>query len=235
MRDANVTSCLVVVAKQPERGKVKTRIALAVGDDRAVEMYRCALFDTLALAMSITDVAHFVTYAPATDDARDYFEQVAPAFELIPQQGATLGERLGGVFAHLLQRYSPVVSVGSDSPDLPAAFLTQAVEILRGKADVVLGPADDGGYYLLGMQTMQPTLFESIHWSTEVVAEQTRQRAADARLQLVELPPWHDLDTVDDLQALVAPGAPLLRAFIAECTRKVGCNEDTSSSRMESR
>ena len=220
MRDASVTPCLVVVAKQPERGKVKTRIAAALGDDRAVELYRRALFDTLALAMSITDVAHVLTYTPATDDARDYFEQVAPAFERIPQPGATLGERLGGVFAHLLQRYSPVVAIGSDSPDLPAAFIARAVEILRGKADVVLGPADDGGYYLLGMQTMQPTLFERIHWSTEVVAEQTRERAADARLQLAELPPWHDLDTVDDLRALVAPGAPLSRAFIAEINTK---------------
>ncbi len=215
-----MTPCLVVVAKQPELGKVKTRIAAVLGDDRTVEMYRCALFDTLALVLSITDVAHVVTYAPATNVARDYFKQVAPEFELIPQQGATLGERLSGVFTHLLQRYSPVVSIGSDSPDLPATFLTQAVEILRGKADVVLGPAVDGGYYLLGMQTMQPTLFESIQWSTEVVAEQTRQRAADAQLKLAELPLWHDLDTVDDLQALVAPGAPRLRAFIAEMNTK---------------
>ena len=215
-----MTPCLVVVAKQPEFGKVKTRIAAVLGDDRTVELYRRALFDTLALALSVTDVAHVVTYAPATDVARDYFKQVAPAFELIPQQGATLGERLGRVFAHLLQRYSPVVSIGSDSPDLPAAFIARAFAILCGEADVVLGPADDGGYYLLGMHTMQPTLFESIHWSTEVVAEQTRQRAADAQLKLAELPPWHDLDTVDDLQALVAPGAPRLRAFIAEMNTK---------------
>ncbi len=215
-----MTACLVVVAKRPERGKVKTRIAAVLGDDRALELYRSALFDTLALAMSITDVAHVLTYAPATDDARDYFEQVAPAFELIPQSGASLGERLGGVFAHLLQRYRPVVSIGSDSPDLPPAFIARAFEMLRGEADVVLGPADDGGYYLLGMQTMQPTLFERIHWSTEVVAEQTRQRAADARLRLAELPLWHDLDIVDDLRALVAPGAPLLRALIAAMNTK---------------
>lgn len=220
VRPSNVAPCLVVVAKQPELGKVKTRIAAVLGDDRAVELYRCALFDTLALATSITDVAHVLTYAPATDDARDYFKQVAPAFELFPQPGATLGERLGGAFAHLLRRYGPVVSIGSDSPDLPAAFIARAFEILRGEADVVLGPADDGGYYLLGMQTMQPTLFEGIHWSTNVVAEQTRDRAADAQLKLVELPPWHDLDTVDDLRALVAPGAPLLRAFIAEMNTK---------------
>lgn len=230
-----MSPCLVVVAKQPERGRVKTRIAAALGDDRAVELYRCALFDTLALALSITDVAHVLTYAPPTDDARRYFEQIAPAFELLAQQGNALGERLSGIFARLLQRHSPVVSIGSDGPDLPAAFITRAFETLRGETDVVLGPAADGGYYLLGMRSMQPTLFERINWSTEVVAEQTRQRAADARLQLAELPPWHDLDTVDDLQALVAPGAPLSRAFVAALNTKDANNENTSGGCVEGR
>ena len=212
--------CLVVVAKQPERGQVKTRIAAALGDDQALELYQCALFDTLALALSIADVSHALSYAPPTNAARGYFERIAPAFALIPQQGVALGERLGGIFARLLQRHSPVVAIGSDSPDLPAAFISRAFEVLRGQTDIALGPAADGGYYLLGMRSMQPTLFERINWSTEFVAEQTRQRAVDARLQLAELPLWHDLDTVADLRALVAPGAPLSRAFVAALNTK---------------
>ena len=205
----------MVVAKQPEAGKVKTRIAAALGDDRAAEVCRCALLDTLALALSISDVAHALSYAPPTDDARRYFEDIAPAFLLMPQSGATLGERLSDTLAHFLSRFSPVVVIGSDGPDLPAAFVTRAFDILRNRSDVVLGPANDGGYYLIGMRSMQPILFERIDWSTEAVARQTRERAGEAALILVELPHWHDLDTVADLQALVDPGAPLTRAFVA--------------------
>ena len=209
-----------MAAKQPERGKVKTRIASALGDDRAAEVYRCALLDTLALALSIGDVTHALSYAPPTDAARRYFAEIAPAFLLIPQAGATLGERLDDTLARLLPRFSPVVLIGSDGPDLPAAFLTRAFGLLRDGVDVVLGPADDGGYYLIGMTSMQPMLFERIDWSTEAVAQQTRERAGEAALNLVELPHWHDLDTVADLQALVDPGAPLTRAFVAGLNTK---------------
>lgn len=215
-----MSPCLVVIAKQPERGKVKTRIAKALGDDRATELYRCALHDTLALAASIENVAYALSYAPPTEEGRRYFEQVAPAFALIPQQGATFGERLSGTFARLLQHHSPVVLIGSDSPDLPAALIEQAFALLRTNADAVLGPADDGGYYLLGLRSMQPALFDRIDWSTDAVTPQTRQRAADAGLRMADLSSWHDLDTVDDLQALVAPGAPLTRQFVAALNAK---------------
>jgi len=210
-----MSPCLVVIAKQPESGKVKTRIAAALGDDRAAELYRCALHDTLALARSVDGVAYALSYAPPTADGRRYFEGIAPEFTLIPQQGTIFGERLSGTFSRLLLEYGPVVLIGSDSPDLPTELIDRAFSLLATNADVVLGPADDGGYYLLGMRAMQPALFERIDWSTEVVTSQTRQRAADAKLHVVDLPTWHDLDTVDDLQALQAPGAPLTRAFVA--------------------
>ena len=215
-----VSPCLVVMAKRPERGRVKTRIASVLGAERAAEVYRRALLDTLALALSIDDVTHALSYAPTTDDARRYFVDIAPTFLLMPQSGATFGERLSGTLGRLLACFSPVVLIGSDGPDLPAAFVARAFEILRDRSDVVLGPANDGGYYLIGMRSMQPILFERIDWSTEVVARQTRERACEAALNLVELPPWHDLDTVADLQALVDPGAPLTRAFVAELNAK---------------
>ena len=135
----------MVAAKQPEPGKVKTRIASVLGDARAAELYRCALLDTLALALTISDVTHALSYAPPTDDARRYFADIAPTFLLMPQSGATLGERLGDTLARLLSRFSPVVMIGSDGPDLPAAFLTRAFDLLRDRIDVVIGPANDGG------------------------------------------------------------------------------------------
>lgn len=208
-------ACLVVIAKQPESGKVKTRIAAALGDDRAAELYRCALHDTLDLVRSVERVQHVLSYSPPTDDGRRYFARVAAEFTLIPQQGTTFGERLSNTFSRLLANYSPVVLIGSDSPDLPAQVINRAFAVLDAGADVCLGPAHDGGYYLIGMRSMQPALFERIDWSTDEVTSQTRQRAADAKLQLTDLPTWHDLDIVSDLQALRAPGAPLTRAFVA--------------------
>ena len=121
-----MSACLAVMAKQPERGKVKTRIAAVLGDDQAAEVCRCALDDTLALAASIADVAHVLSYAPPTGDGQRYFKQAAPDFVLIPQQGATLGERIGATLAALLEDHSSVVLIGSDSPDLPAEFITRA-------------------------------------------------------------------------------------------------------------
>ena len=226
--------CLAVMCKQPQRGKVKTRIAATLGDDVAVEMYRCALADTLALALSIDDVTHALSYAPPTKDGQRYFEQAVPSFALIPQAGATLGERIGGTLALLLANYSPVVLIGSDSPDLPVQIVKRAFEALHGTADVVLGPATDGGYYLIGLRSMHPILFEGIAWSTAVVAQQTRELASGAGLQLVQLPFWHDLDTVADLNALVAPGAPLTRAFVATLNEGE-VNENESGGCVEGR
>ena len=226
--------CLAVMCKQPQKGRVKTRIAAELGDDIATELYRCALTDTLALASSIEGVSHALSYGPPTSDSRRYFEQAAPAFALIPQHGATLGERIIGTFATLLTNRSPVVLIGSDSPDVPEQIITRAFEALLTSADVVLGPATDGGYYLVGLNAMCANLFARIAWSTALVAQQTRERAAEAGLRTVSLPLWHDLDTVADLSAIVAPGAPLTRAFVATFKRKE-IDENESGGCMESR
>ena len=229
-----MSPCLAVMCKLPTRGKVKTRIAATLGDDSAVKMYRCALADTLSLALSIDDVMHVLSYAPPTDEGERYFNRATPSFALLPQPGVTLGERISGTLGILLKNYSPVVLIGSDSPDLPAELITRAFEALRGNADVVLGPATDGGYYLIGVSAMYSILFERIAWSTGVVAQQTHERAAEAGLRIVSLPYWHDLDTVADLNALVAPGAPLTRAFVATLNAKE-VNENESGSCVEGR
>ncbi len=229
---SNVSPCLVVFAKRPQRGKVKTRIAATLGEQTAAELCQCALDDTLTLALSIADVARVISYAPATEQARRYFESGAAGFTLMPQRGTTLGERLCDTFAQLLKGHSPVVAIGSDSPDLPPALITRAFESLRDCTDVVIGPASDGGYYLIGMRSLHAVLFERIDWSTGAVARQTRARALAAELRMVELPPWHDLDTVADLRALVDPGAPLTRAFVASLPSEV-VDENPSSSRVE--
>ncbi|MEP6607682.1 MAG: TIGR04282 family arsenosugar biosynthesis glycosyltransferase [Burkholderiaceae bacterium] len=230
-----MSPCLVVMAKQPQRGQVKTRIAAVLGKERAAELCRVALLDTVAVASSIEDIVRVLSYAPSTAAAQGFFGLVAPSFELIPQQGITLGERLAGTFSQMLKRHSPVVVIGSDSPDLPAALIERAFALLRSDADAVLGPADDGGYYLLGLRSMQPTLFERIDWSSPLVTSQTRQRADAAGLTVVDLPAWHDLDTVDDLRALIAPGAPLTRGFVESLNTKGEHNENQGGGCLEGR
>ena len=229
-----MNACLAVMVKQPERGKVKTRIAASLGDQRAAELYQCALHDTLALALTIADVARVVSYAPPTDEARRYFEHAAPAFTLMAQYGSTLGDRISDTLSRLLKDYSPVVLIGSDSPDLPAPIITRALQVLDDRVDVALGPAHDGGYYLLGLRSMQHVLFDDIDWSTAVVAQQTRARAAASGLRVAELPLWRDIDTVADSQALVPPGAPLTRAFVAALNAE-DLNENKSSGCLEGR
>ena len=116
-------------------------------------------------AASTKEVVLVLSYAPATDQGRRYFEQAAPRFTLIPQQGASFGERLTGTFTRLLQSHSPVVVIGSDSPDLPAAVIERAFALLRDPVDAVIGPAKT--WLLPARPTrVQPALFERIDWST---------------------------------------------------------------------
>lgn len=195
---------LIVIAKRPVPGEVKTRIGVSLGPEAAAELYRASLLDTLELVSSLPGVEPAVSYAPATEEARAYFEGIAPGFHLVPQVEPSFGERLFGAFRGMFALgFGEVCLVGTDNPSLPVAHLETAFRLLgEPETDVVLGPVSDGGYYLLGMKAPQPALFERITWSTEVVAEQTRERAREAGLRLAEVPAWYDLDTADDLRHL---------------------------------
>lgn len=196
---------LIVVAKQPVAGQVKTRIAVRLGQERAAQLYCCSLEDTLDLVSSFGEAQPILSYTPATEASRSFFANLAPEFLLLSQHGTDLGERLLDAFRQSAMRGSDrMVILGTDSPSLPLQFIAAAFSALDDPAtDVVMGPATDGGYYLLGLRTPYPELFAGISWSTERVAAQTRARAAAAGLRLVELDPWYDLDTVDDLRHLV--------------------------------
>lgn len=196
--------CVVAVAKQPVAGQVKTRIAATLGAEMARELYRCALADTVDLLRAVEDVRAALSYAPDTVVAHDYFSSLAPDFILIAQRGNDLGERLLHTFQTLrAKELAPIVLIGTDSPSLPRSYVEQALALLaQPETDAVLGPAADGGYYLLGMREPLAPLFQDIRWSTEVVARQTRERALEHVLCLKEVPVWYDLDTAEDLQHL---------------------------------
>jgi rSAM/selenodomain-associated transferase 1 len=154
-----------------------------------------------------------VAYTPA--DAAPHFAALAgEQYTLVPQGEGDLGARLerfvGGCLA---QGAGAVVVVGADSPTLPVAFVEQAFAALE-QADVVLGPACDGGYYLLGCRGRLPPVFDGVAWGTARVLEQTIERLSDPGCRLSLLPPWYDVDTPDDWSLLCGHLAALRRAGI---------------------
>jgi rSAM/selenodomain-associated transferase 1 len=210
---------LLVIAKRPAAGQTKTRLSPPFSEEEAAKLYESFLQDMLDITRAVPDVTHFVNYWPT--DAINYFKQLAPDFDLIPQRGETLGERLDNVLTHCLTHgFDQAVITNSDSPTLPGAYLRQAFELLD-QADVVLGPCDDGGYYLIGLTHPQPRLLREVQMSTPTVARDTLALAAAEGLHAALLPSWYDVDTISELNRLTrelrvtcAQVAPHTRHFL---------------------
>jgi hypothetical protein len=204
---------VAVVAKAPRAGDVKTRLCPPLTPGDAADLHAAFLADTADLVTGLAGVRGAFVFTPAEDEP--YFARLAPAFVRVLQQGPDLGARLQHAFAALFATGARVVvAVGADTPTLPAALITDAVSRLADdRADVVLGPTDDGGYYLVGLRRPAPALFDGIAWSTPAVLGETLQRAETAGLRVALLPPWFDVDTPVDLERLEATLAdPDIRA-----------------------
>jgi len=198
--DKQLEKLLVIVAKEPQPGKVKTRLFPKFSPVIAAELYRCFLHDRIQEVRTFNGVARAIAYTP--EDARETFATLAlDGFELFAQRGKHLGERLSNIFLEKLsQRYKAVSIVDSDSPDLPKSLMEESFELLLSKqADIVFGPCYDGGYYLVGMRKPYPELFRNIPWSTETVLSTTLEKARELELNVKLLTPWNDLDTFEDL------------------------------------
>lgn len=188
---------LLVVAKQPVPGHTKTRLCPPLSHAQAADLYECFLRDTLDVMRKVPDAQCMVGFLP--EDARDYFHQLAPDMELTCQFGESLGERLDHLLTEALaSRSQRVVVMDSDSPTLPAEYISQAFDQLTD-ADVVLGPTQDGGYYLIGMKQPQPHLLRQVQMSTSHVLADTLALAKASNLAVSLLPTWYDIDTIDDL------------------------------------
>lgn len=194
---------VAIMVKQPLAGSVKTRLCPPLRPEQAADLYRCFLVDKLAQVRRAASAARYLAYTPP--EAEGFFRELAgEGFSLIPQKGEGLGPRLAGLAARLLAGGHPaVVIIDSDTPSLPDRFLAEAVSLLRGEqADAVFGPAEDGGYYLVGLRRPAPTLFEGIAWSTASVLDQTLSRLAATDLTVRLVPAWYDVDTGPDLERL---------------------------------
>lgn len=201
---AEVPDCAVaIMAKGPCPGQVKTRLCPPLSYEEAAHLYRCFLLDNVEQVKTLKEAARAIAYTP--EDAKSFFEALASqAFSLIPQRGADLGARLISILDQLLALgYPKVVVIDSDTPTMPVEYLRRALILLREPdIDVVLGPCEDGGYYLIGLRKMHKELFEDMTWSSPQVFLETLQRAEAKGLKVACLPPWYDVDTPEDLQRL---------------------------------
>jgi uncharacterized protein len=195
-------ACIVMV-KAPRAGAVKTRLVPPLAPEEAAALAACFARDIVACVRRVVSEV-IVAYAPA--DGRAQLEALLRPGKLLwlEQRGEDLGERLEHAVEHACALgYGPVVVVGADSPTLPPSFVERAVRTLaEGDADVVLGPTDDGGYYLVAVRRAQLGLFRNVAWSTPLAYRQTADNAARLALRALELPRWYDVDTPDDLLRL---------------------------------
>ncbi|MBA2734248.1 MAG: TIGR04282 family arsenosugar biosynthesis glycosyltransferase [Acidobacteria bacterium] len=196
--------CIVMV-KAPRAGAVKTRLVPPLSQSQAATLAASFAQDTIANVQRVVrDV--IVAYAPS--DGRVSLEALLPSGDLIwlEQQGEDLGARLEAVTAHAAALgYSPIIVSGTDSPTLPMSFIERAIGSLAAEeADIVLGPTDDGGYYLVGLRQFAGSLFQNIAWSTPLAYQQTLDNATRLKLRAFELPRWYDVDTFSDLLHLSA-------------------------------
>src|SRR6266704_303974 len=234
---------LAVMTKAPQAGRVKTRLVPPLTPEEAAELNRCFLRDTataILRACSHRPVADggktaravgVAVYTPV--GAESVYTDILPAdFSLLPQRGDEFGERLYFAVEDLFKcGFASLCLIDSDSPTVPSENFEQAVELLSASEDrVVLGPSDDGGYYLIGMKKPHRHLFEQIDWSTERVLNQTMQRATEIGIEVKLLPTGYDVDDGASLHRLCNEllldtrqndVAPYTRKFLANLsTRK---------------
>jgi rSAM/selenodomain-associated transferase 1 len=204
-------------AKQPVAGTVKTRLAETLGVDGAAELSAAFLHDLTERFAAMGD-ERWLGYAPATSVARDWFEGLsAGRFALWPQPAGDLGARIEAFFAAALNAGDSgpesmrAVLIGSDSPTLPVDLVQQAFAALE-TSDAVLGPAVDGGYYLIGLRRMPAGLLNGVRWSSPHALADTVACLQRAEMSLAGLPPWYDIDTAEDLSLLQGHFAALRHA-----------------------
>lgn len=187
-------------AKYWQPGTVKTRLAATIGDEAASDVYRHFV---RTLLERFRNAAPQVVLAFTPDGRRSDFQRlVTDQWQLESQGDGDLGQRMRSYFASAFSRGNKrVVLIGSDSPTLPTEYVREAFERLSDH-EVVLGPSEDGGYYLIGMARHVPTVFDRIDWSTPDVWQQTTKRLEQEGTTYACLSPWYDVDTLDDLRRL---------------------------------
>lgn len=191
---------LVVFAKEPEEGRVKTRMSGVLTEGQCVELYKAFLADTLVLAGKAACEERVLAFEAVGQP--NYIKSVAGEMSIMEQKGDDLGEKMYNAMADATEAGADrTVIIGSDAPTLPTAYIEEAF-VLLGEHDVVAGPASDGGYYLIGMRTPHREIFRDVDWSGDEVLRKTRENAERAGLTMAHLKEWYDVDDGADIARL---------------------------------
>ena len=205
-------AALVIFAKAPIPGEVKTRLCPPLTPDEAATLHGSFVLDmlertTLAVATLQLPLHRYLACAPSSALVFFKIMEERQGVKLIDQVGEDLGARMQHAFETMFEKgYHRVCIVGTDVPSLPLDHYKQALALLETN-DLVLGPALDGGYYLIGLTRAAPDLFTRIPWSTDRVLALTQERATTLGLNTALLPQWRDVDTIEDLHALIESSA----------------------------
>lgn len=215
---------LVIMAKAPRNGAVKTRLAASLPMPAVTELYICLLNDTIALAQTLNQV-EIAIMCPASD-VEEMSHAAAWPVRVVPQSGSGLAAALDSVFVNFAAAGSGVIAFNSDSPHLPASALRSAFDALQ-TCDLVVGPTHDGGYYLVGSRASHPGLFSHDGMGTTTALDALLQRAAALHLSVRMIDPFYDIDVEADLTQLAnelrrnPEKAPRTAAWLAEWARAV--------------
>jgi hypothetical protein len=192
--------CLLVFVKFPQKGKIKSRLARYYDDNFVTGLYENFVFDILKTMEKGDYLLQIYFHPPEKETAIK--KLLTGNYQYRPQRGADLGARMKNAFADCFSEgFKSVALIGSDFPDLPLKIIEDAFAVLDSPSDAVIGPAADGGYYLIGLktETFLPDIFSGLPWSTASVFLETLKilQACGQRTEI--LPEWHDVDTRDDL------------------------------------
>jgi hypothetical protein len=202
--DTPAERCAVIVmTRYPEAGKVKTRLIETLGDKNAADLHQRMAEHTMSTLKPLHDIEAADLFVFFNGGSIEQMQRwLGSTFTYQSQQGNNLGEKMGNAFAYIFRSgYNRAVILGTDCPDIEGATVIQALKYLRS-ADLVLGPAEDGGYYLLGLNQTIPQLFEGIEWGSDRVLAQTTQQAKQQNLSIEYLHPLRDIDTPADLESI---------------------------------
>lgn len=196
-------SCVLFFVKYPVLGKVKTRLAAELREEVVVELYKDFVLDTLSTIRKLNIPFRICFYPEST--SRMVKEWLGEQYTYMTQNGSNLGHRMKNALKQIFKEgFSRAILIGSDLPDLPAVFLSEALHSLETH-HVVIGPSTDGGYYLIGFSKADflPVAFDGISWSTENVFQQTIDVLKQHSRNVHILPQWFDVDNPSDLNELV--------------------------------
>ena len=196
-----MSTCLIIFAKSPIPGKVKTRLTPKITTTKAAELYKAFIVDTVSNALKLKCEKTTIAYKPYNAEIA-LKRLVGRSVNYLPQKGHNLGERMKNAFKHSFAKgLMRTVIIGTDSPTLPLSYIQKAFDVLK-EVPIVIGPTFDGGYYLIGLSEQNDAIFDGVDWSTSNVFSQTLTRIQAINKQLYVLPPWYDVDTPDSLEFL---------------------------------